>query len=454
MKNNIFKFSIIFEIILSVATVIYFFLNPFWKNVEFLKIKTIHPNEFFYGYKLNLICLIVSFFTAAIISFLFSDSTKIENNDAISKKIKDKNLLYWKYMFFINLLLSVALFILSYHLKQGIPSIIIFKINYFLHSVLIMFFGTIILSFIIGCLFVGTKTFLNQNKLVSFIFFAIGVGFFVAPYYLIEEIQLDFERESYYRTSMNDVPAAIVKDYSDAETTPTVYDWSEDESPFSHLWSNPDYDSQIVDEVAGKFFESFIKDENTNTISRIRERYSIGQYKDMDVFRSETVEGNFDKMVSYMSRDAKIIEASFDKFKDLIYKYVSYENYNDTNIRKITELLLESHENLYSVENYNKNLRKIFNKMNDKKTNSYDISDNYQDILPFISQKIKDHLKASEYVDPDPSKYEYPGPDNIDRKDIVWAYSFWARRNQEKNEDVVFKILTEINDHYTETGGE
>ena len=34
------------------------------------------------------------------------------------------------------------------------------------------------------------------------------------------------------------------------------------------------------------------------------------------------------------------------------------------------------------------------------------------------------------------------------KEDMVWAYSFWARRHQEKNADVVFEILKEIKNNY------
>lgn len=135
----------------------------------------------------------------------------------------------------------------------------------------------------------------------------------------------------------------------------------------------------------------------------------------------------------------KIIE-SFEKYKYFFYNLISERTYKTSNIDKIISGLLLSYNDIYSDENHNTKLKDIYDIMKFQKGYDVDAKELYPKIEPFISNET---LNSIEEIRLSSGKQFADG-------DIVWFYSFWARRKKEGNINEVYTIINDMNSYYTD----
>lgn len=125
-----------------------------------------------------------------------------------------------------------------------------------------------------------------------------------------------------------------------------------------------------------------------------------------------------------------------DETKSKFYRIVSGRTYRISNVDKILSGLLLSYEDLYEKqENSNKCLKSIYKLMNN---DNRDAEYYYDDIEKYISPEsleIYENIRNS-------------NGSQFTNGDLVWYYSFWARRNNEGNAEQTVAIIRDVIEHY------
>lgn len=142
----------------------------------------------------------------------------------------------------------------------------------------------------------------------------------------------------------------------------------------------------------------------------------------------------------YINRDQDRLMQFYYTFSDVIYKYVPWKEYK-TEARSYVKLLLRAYDNCSIKDGpdegsiYEGLMYSLYNKMIEK--NNYTTAEeHYTDISNILEEyditSYKEELELFE------------------KGTVVWAYTFWARRNHEGNYPAAIFILNKINEHYNE----
>ncbi len=148
-----------------------------------------------------------------------------------------------------------------------------------------------------------------------------------------------------------------------------------------------------------------------------------------DVFLDETI--------NKTRKNVGKLEEFINNYKQDFFDLVSPRTYRISNMDNIVTGLLLSYNDLYTDEaNTDKNLKSIFKLMNtddDKLIKIY-----FKDIEKYMSQQSS---QAFENI-------RNSNGSIFSDSDIVWFYSFWARRYNERNSKQAIDIILEIDQHY------
>lgn len=130
------------------------------------------------------------------------------------------------------------------------------------------------------------------------------------------------------------------------------------------------------------------------------------------------------------NRESKIIELLYKQNRKFILQFLDIEIYKKSELNKVVQALIISYEELQDKDQI---LEELYIKSQENKPD-------YQTYKFLISKKVNDLLKHDEELVRhgtfENSKSVY--------KDVVWCYSFWIRRYQEKNAETVYQILKDI----------
>ena len=124
----------------------------------------------------------------------------------------------------------------------------------------------------------------------------------------------------------------------------------------------------------------------------------------------------------------------------MFYSLITRRTYKTLDFDKVVTGLLISYNDIYSTPDYKERLEEIYKVMKFQKGRDDDAKNFYSKIEPFTSDDFLLNLEEIRLIS---------GKQFADG-DIVWFYSFWARRYNENNINQVYKIINEINSHYTE----
>lgn len=139
------------------------------------------------------------------------------------------------------------------------------------------------------------------------------------------------------------------------------------------------------------------------------EENNLEGVEDIEVIEKISTEEYWKMKVFYMDRSAQNIENIWQQNKAFFYTFLSKSKY-DRQCKKVIADLIEIHTEITQMPDY----KEFYS--------TYNVSDSIFHTFP-----------SAEYVE----SFEYS-----------WPFSFWDRRFQEENDEVVFKILEEIQNHY------
>ena len=137
------------------------------------------------------------------------------------------------------------------------------------------------------------------------------------------------------------------------------------------------------------------------------------------------------KIYRYLIKNPSEILAAFYSYQDIIYRYIPVYDFHNTAAETLLQQLTVAYNDLYRNNGLNR-LRSIYTMMT--KVKHDEARDYYHNIKPYIND---DH-----------SACFYDKDGDFHQGGVVWAYSFWARRNAEGIDDIAYRILSHLNEYY------
>jgi len=144
--------------------------------------------------------------------------------------------------------------------------------------------------------------------------------------------------------------------------------------------------------------------------------------------------------VNNLKKDPDLITDMFEEHHRLFYSLITRRTYKIFDFDKVVTGLLISYNDITSSPDYKERLEEIYKIMKFQKGPDDDAKKFYSKIEPFMSNEFLLNLE----------EIRLTSGRQFANGDIVWFYSFWARRYNENNINQVYKIINEINNHYTE----
>ena len=160
-----------------------------------------------------------------------------------------------------------------------------------------------------------------------------------------------------------------------------------------------------------------------------------------EIFGYANKRGEKDSLFSFLvyrlDRSPQNLKILFDRYKDIVFEFVGFDVYHtDSRLGFYTETLIKTYQNINAIPNYKQVLQNIGAQvaMHKPEYGGSQLHDAYQYYEPIISKDLK-----KQFISRD--GYEL-------KTDLVWFHSFWLRRMREGNAEVVFEILSEIDEYY------
>ncbi|MFD2909226.1 hypothetical protein ACFSX9_10860 [Flavobacterium ardleyense] len=440
--NNFFKINaiVVFCATLVMAVLSYMLSSP-------------HGSE---NYTLKEICIWLVFpLFALMIALLFSKiiSSILKTEESQTTGVRSFTTVIWKNLFIFSLINTVILFLLVpiFFLIHDLKTLRIYQsfedFNGFDYLVCCVatgyFFGTLYS--------VATKKKKSNWALVGFLLLqGLIVSYFIAV--SVSAYSDEPETEGYAR-AVNEseydetrmVESGDSQTYSESEYT--RYQDSiealnynlpfEDLSSlktgayFADLWENPSDDKDSTLHVLLNVFNDYII---------LRKEGSVGHF--IDAPRDVNLLDATVKVMNKMGNDPVKLASAFKSYRAMIYYLIPEEIYKESGLKNLTELLLQTHYELYDDE---KKLDEIYNIMTMPRDDDrhFGRNDYFIDLKGFFSKKIIKSVQSSANF----STYDSILSD-YSKGQVVWLYTFWARRYKENNDEEVFQILNEIKEHY------
>lgn len=179
-----------------------------------------------------------------------------------------------------------------------------------------------------------------------------------------------------------------------------------------------DYSSSLISDIGWTLYKlrEHETDEVTNNIPNESEkRISLNKI--------------FDYLVGHPSEAVEALAS----YRNAVTYYMPVEKFYGTAGYQLLNYLSAAHEDLYKDDDLTR-VRNIFKLMNNVE---HDWAYEYYD-------DIKLHINDSYQ-----SRF-YDKDGDFDQGPMVWAYSFWARRNAEGTDDVAYALLTMLQDYYSD----
>lgn len=422
MKNKakFFKSTILLQFI--PVTLLGIFLYSKFKRQEILNIPELHPHE------LNIGALfpVVFFLACGLISipYLFSKKTESDEEADSQKILRTNN--FWKFAFYSNvvLLLLVSIFLTIANLRHPKEFIIIGDEFYYV-LVFLQALSIPVLSLILASFMLSSGVLWKTNKTLATVILFFGFLLFGAWIWMDLLCINEFRRISENHYLENEIPVETSDDVVEVEPEDYEYqgDVSEDRGESVQLEEAWNYFLNHKYDLSGK-------QEFTEVRFPIYSNFLLNTEDDGDYFLTG--------YVNEIRRDPKMISLAFEMYQSILYNSVSRRTYRIANFDKVIDGLLFTYEDLHSEENEG-NLQKIYRIMSaEKEGYGLDAGEYYPELEKYFSTETIELLEAT----------RLSNGSQFSNGDIVWFYSFWARRHHENNSDEVVSVLREIKENY------
>lgn len=199
-----------------------------------------------------------------------------------------------------------------------------------------------------------------------------------------------------------------------------------------------EYSDSKIGNFIGFFFGKFLYVRKNQSLTGFRNEAKVGLHCDEYVHEIRL-------LTDRLRENPNELKEAYESYKPILFAILSRNIYNDTNLDLLTEVLISSRDDISRAENKNKGKTEVIDLI--YKTMVYGTEKEFPNyhftqISPFVSKKTWGLITRN-------SK-QNKNTDYNNKATAVWIYSFWARRNQEGNSDVVYAILKDVKKHYEE----
>lgn len=429
-----YKYVLIIQIIL--LFLLWFLFKDFYIGNPVFKVQT--PALFIIGLSPTLLLLLSVLFQKILVFVINSDSLK-SNSENVN--VEEKT---WQIAFFTNMIFCGVTFLASLVLIFVKSDIEIYNYGDVVARAMLLLVAIVFSSLLIG-LFIRIKnTVWEVNKTVGIIMIVLSILVFSGAVYFPSLNMLQSKSSDYDETLVG----------IDSTATASDEDYIEDEEgemyPDYFLINNLDHS----DVETGGYFQQFYDrgtDDNEKS-SALLKLFLVGNLeikkgKDLSELRNSITYGytaeefsEINEIQDQMGREPEEIHKAFESYKFLLYAFVTDQIYFESNLNIIVDALIQSHEDIYATENPEATLKKINTIMNMgyKERFPYEY---YDSLEMYFSEDVLEPIKNSAKSYGTEAEYNW-------KLNAIWVYSFWSRRNEEKNVDAVFNILKEIQAEY------
>jgi hypothetical protein len=194
-------------------------------------------------------------------------------------------------------------------------------------------------------------------------------------------------------------------------------------------------DSRISNEIKF-FFRDFLYLRKNQSLTGYRNETKIGLHIDEYVYETKL-------LTDKLRENPDELRDAYESYRPILFALLSRNIYNDSNLDLLIEVLISSRDDISRAENENKGEIEVIDMI--YKTMIYGAekefpNHHFNEISPFVSKKTWGLITRNSKQN---TKTDYKN-----KATAVWIYSFWARRSQEGNMDVVYAILKDVRQHY------
>ncbi|MCV9932076.1 hypothetical protein OIU80_07255 [Flavobacterium sp. LS1R47] len=416
-KTKFFKTVLLLQFVLVLLLGALSLMN--FRKQKLLNIRGLHPYEFNYGYAVPLILFVVCL--VILIPYLFlKQQDVVEDEAGMQKKIRQQN--FWKFAFYCNVFFVVIITIFTIAISRKDPFIIDQAIAFyglvFLRSLLVIILSLVTASFLLsaGIYWKTNKTMGVVILLFGFLIICISLVYeaaFASMFMRNSEVYINRRDEKGLSSDAAQVSEDYVEESEEIDTevvkSKLISSWNSLIQDWGGLEGKYDfYDVRIL---IGRSLDDHITE---------NDYYYVVQY--IDNLRERPDE----------------LYSGFENYRSVIYSIISPETYRIANFDKIVDGLLLTYEDIGAE---NQKLDEIYKSMNV----SYDTP------RPNMEQYYSEFEKhfSSETIRK-LQDYKFSNGAKFQDSDLIWFYSFWARRNHEGNIEEIAIILNEIKEYYNQ----
>lgn len=369
---------------------------------------------------------------------------------------------FWKFCFYANLYINLTILLLFFIFITLSDTRALFYFNDTFDYWVLLTAGTLLASCITAALLLSTSVLWQDNRIIAVLLTLLAVVFFLTP--AITSAACSFvilnnnnsNNGSFAANATTETP--IIKDYEtdvlpDTSTAASVTgNWAE------NLWTTTSGDQDSVQAAAAFCLN------NVFTLSHCNAPYSLRYYFSPgiknaennldadDYWHNKTAEKqglfNYNKLVNFIGRDCNKLNSFFESYKSVLYALVNQSAYHSSGAELTITTLLATHDELFAKSNTIEKLDRIYSIMTSN-DNAPNATYYYDTLSKIISDNIEYLLTINEH-ETNTGSDQYDDASGIDKGSVVWAYSFWARRYKEGNDDAVSNILYEIDNYYSD----
>ncbi len=405
-----------------------------FREQKTLRIRQLHPYEFNYGYAIPLFVFGTGLVLALFSLFSKQEDVLVDESEILKIKRRQN---FWKFAFYSNVFLLVvsAVFLIMISLGNSIviDDPVLFYSLVFLRSVLVLIISLVVASFL---LVVGINWKTNKALAVTiliFSFFIISVSVFGDVFF----VRKFNDASESYKKAKNEkkLPAKAEEQLGDYDASNNNKE-NEEGSGDEQNEELKIMDESIIIDSWKSIREDFFVKKNGNSDDFVGLRFYVSVifsgYLDENLNTTDYHVVNF---ISDLRNHPAQFHDGLESYKLILFSTISTELYRSNHFDQVVDALLLAYDD---VGKDDLNLDRIYEIMQ----NNIDADE--QNIGKFFP-RIKNYGSPDALKKISKNKVFFKH-----NSDIVWVYSFWARRKKEGNIDVVYKVLKDIQEHYNE----
>ncbi|WP_337967618.1 hypothetical protein [uncultured Flavobacterium sp.] len=430
-KTKFFKNVLLLQFIAVVLIGILILSN--FREQKTLRIRQLHPYEFNYGYAIPLFVFGIGLVLALFSLFSKQEDVLVDESEILKIKRRQN---FWKFAFYCNVFLVVVSAVFLIMISLGNSIIIDDPVSFyslvFSRSVLVLIISLVVASFLLA---VGINWKTNKALAVAiliFSFFSIGASIFGDVFF----VRKFNDASESYKMAKNEkkIPAKEEQQLVD-------YDRYNNKDTEEGSGDEQNEELQIMDESIiidswKSIREDFFVKKNGNSDDFVGLRFYVSVifsgYLDENLNTTDYHVVNF---ISDLRNHPVQFHDGLESYKLILFSTISTELYRSNHFDQVVDALLLAYDD---VGKDDLNLDRIYEIMQ----NNIDADE--QNIGKFFP-RIKNYGSPDALKKISKNKVFFKH-----NSDIVWVYSFWARRKKEGNIDVVYKVLKDIQEHYNE----